>query len=148
MEIIERKPDVKSQSDFSEWYDEFLTPEDETNVELSGKLVIMLEIIANAEVVGDKVLVFTQSLASLDLIEAALGGGSVDGNQLNWCHGIDYFRMDGSTPVAKRKRWSDIFNDPDNERYYFILADQVRITKKVCKNDFFVMLLNCYFFKR
>lgn len=99
-----------------EWYDEFLTEEDEHNVELSGKLVLMLEIIANAEVVGDKVLVFTQSLASLDLIESALGGGKIGGNQLNWCHGIDYFRMDGSTPVKRRKLWSDIFNDPDNDR--------------------------------
>ena len=116
-DVVEEKVDPKCQSGFSEWYDEFLTPEDETNVELSGKLVIMLEIIANAEVVGDKVLVFTQSLASLDLIESALGGGSVNGNQLNWCHGIDYFRMDGSTPVARRKRWSDIFNDPDNDRF-------------------------------
>ena len=115
--VEEKKVDPKCQSGFSEWYDEFLTPEDETNVELSGKLVIMLEIIANAEVVGDKVLVFTQSLASLDLIESALGGGSVNGNQLNWCHGIVYFRMDGSTPVARRKRWSDIFNDPDNDRF-------------------------------
>lgn len=99
-----------------EWYDEFLKEEDEHNVELSGKLVLMLDIIANAEVVKDKVLVFTQSLASLDLIEAALGGGTINGNQINWCHGIDYFRMDGSTPVNRRKRWSDIFNDPDNDR--------------------------------
>lgn len=99
-----------------EWYDEFLKEEDEHNVEHSGKLVLMLDIIANAEVVKDKVLVFTQSLASLDLIESALGGGEINGNQINWCHGIDYFRMDGSTSINKRKRWSDIFNDPDNER--------------------------------
>ena len=113
----EREVEEKPEPEFNDWYDEFLKPEDETNVELSGKLVIMLEIIANAEVVGDKVLVFTQSLASLDLIESALGGGTIGGNQLNWCHGIDYFRMDGSTPVQRRKRWSDTFNDPDNDRY-------------------------------
>lgn len=104
------------EAEFDDWYDQFLKPEDENDVELSGKLVVMLEIIANAEVIGDKVLVFTQSLASLDLIESALGGGTIGGNQLNWCHGIDYYRMDGSTPVQKRKRWSDHFNDPDNDK--------------------------------
>ena len=102
----EREEAAEEEPEFNDWYDEFLTPEDENNVELSGKLVIMLEIIANAEVVGDKVLVFTQSLASLDLIESALGGGTIGGNQLNWCHGIDYYRMDGSTSVQKRKRWN------------------------------------------
>ena len=100
-----------------EWYDEFIQEDDEHDVGLSGKLVLMLEILANAEVVGDKVLVFSQSLTSLDLIESTLGGGRIDGNELNWCHGVDYFRMDGSTPIHKRKRWTEIFNDPENERY-------------------------------
>ena len=97
-----------------EWYDKFLTEEDEENIELSGKLVLLLEILANAEVVGDKVLVFSQSLTSLDIIERALGGGTIGGNTLNWCHGVDYFRMDGSTAVQKRQRWAEIFNDPEN----------------------------------
>ena len=97
-----------------EWYDKFLTEEDEENIELSGKLVLLLEILANAEVVGDKVLVFSQSLTSLDIIERALGGGATGGNTLNWCHGVDYFRMDGSTAVQKRQRWAEIFNDPEN----------------------------------
>jgi len=77
-------------------------------------MVLLLEILANAEVVGDKVLVFSQSLVSLDMIESSLGGGKVGGNQLNWCHGVDYFRMDGSTPIQKRQRWAEIFNDSEN----------------------------------
>lgn len=99
-----------------EWYDEFLTEEDESNIELSGKLVLLLEILADAEAVGEKVLVFSQSLVSLDLIEKALGGGKVNGDRENWCRGCDYFRMDGSTSAHLRQRWADIFNDPDNTR--------------------------------
>ena len=110
-------PSDKLEGYESEWYDKFLTQEDQDDIELSGKLVLLLEVLANAEVVGDKVLVFSQSLCSLDIIEAALGGGNIDGNEMDWCHGVDYFRMDGSTPVHRRKRWSDIFNDPENERY-------------------------------
>ncbi|EDO44496.1 predicted protein [Nematostella vectensis] len=89
--------------------------EAEYNVELSGKLVLLLEILADAEAVEEKVLVFSQSLVSLDLIERALGGGEVGGDRENWCKGCDYFRMDGSTSVQLRQRWADIFNDPDNK---------------------------------
>lgn len=96
-------------------YDEFLTPEDEDNVELSGKMALLLEILADAEAVEEKVLVFSQSLVTLDLIERAIGGGEVGGDRENWCRGCDYFRMDGSTNVQYRQRWADIFNDPDNK---------------------------------
>ena len=99
-----------------EWYDEFLTEEDEFNVQLSGKLVLLMEILADAEAVGDKVLVFSQSLVTLDLIEKVLGGGDIGGDRENWCLGCDYFRMDGSTSVARRQRWTDIFNDEDNRK--------------------------------
>jgi len=98
-----------------EWYDEFVTDADEFNVELSGKLVLLMEILADAEAVQDKVLVFSQSLVTLDLIEKMLGGGEIGGDRENWCRGCDYFRMDGSTSAAMRQRWADIFNDEDNK---------------------------------
>lgn len=99
-----------------EWYDEFLTDADESNVQLSGKLVLLMEILADAEAVGDKVLVFSQSLVTLDLIEKVLlGGGAIGGDRENWCRGCDYFRMDGSTSATMRQRWADIFNDDDNK---------------------------------
>lgn len=99
-----------------EWYDEFVTEADEFNVELSGKLVLLMEILADAEAVQDKVLVFSQSLVTLDLIEKMLGGGEIGGDRENWCRGCDYFRMDGSTSAAMRQRWADIFNDEDNKK--------------------------------
>ena len=98
-----------------EWYDEFLQEDDEYNVELSGKLVLLMEILADAEAVHDKVLVFSQSLVTLDLIEKMLGGGEIGGDRENWCRGCDYFRMDGSTSAAMRQRWADTFNDEDNK---------------------------------
>lgn len=106
------KEDVEPEK---EWYDEFLTEADEFNVQLSGKLFLLMEILADAEAVGDKVLVFSQSLVTLDLIEKVLGGGDIGGDRENWCRGCDYFRMDGSTSAAMRQRWADIFNDEDNK---------------------------------
>lgn len=98
-----------------EWYDQFLTEEDENNVELGTKIVLLLEILADAAALEEKVLVFSHSLISLDVIEMALGGGKVGGNSEDWCRGCDYFRMDGSTSPQMRKRWSDIFNDEENK---------------------------------
>ena len=98
-----------------EWYDEFMQEDDEYNVELSGKLVLLMEVLADAEAVHDKVLVFSQSLVTLDLIEKMLGGGEIGGDRENWCRGCDYFRMDGSTSVNMRQRWADIFNDEHNK---------------------------------
>ena len=100
-----------------EWYDEFMQEDDEYNVELSGKLVLLMEVLADAEAVHDKVLVFSQSLVTLDLIEKMLGGGEIGGDRENWCRGCDYFRMDGSTSVHMRQRWADIFNDEDNKTW-------------------------------
>jgi transcriptional regulator ATRX len=63
-----------------------------------------------------KVLVFSQSLLSLDLIEAFLklendtrksGKPEFFGT---WVNGQDYFRMDGSTPPDVRKKWCSFFN--------------------------------------
>ena len=109
-EFEEPLEDIKEK----EWYDEFIQDGDDTNVELSGKLVLLLEILANAEIVGDKILVFSQSLSSLDLIERTLGGGRIGGNELSWCKGVDYFRIDGSTAARSRQRFAEIFNDISN----------------------------------
>ena len=124
----------------TEWYDKFLIQEDENNIDLSGKLVLLLEILANADVVGDKVLVFSQSLISLDVIESALGGGNIDGNEIDWCHGVDYFRMDGSTPVHRRKRWADIFNDPENDKYLFINVKNIILLIRVSAISVFCLI--------
>ena len=111
---FKEKPQAEVVEDEKEWYDEFIENGDDANVELSGKLVLLLEILANAEIVGDKVLVFSQSLSSLDLIERALGGGRIGGNEMSWCKGVDYFRIDGSTAAKTRQRYAEIFNDISN----------------------------------
>merc|ERR1719259_1436938 len=84
---------------------------------------------------GDKVLVFSQSLLSLDLIETFLQrvgglnakGGTGASGELErsflgtWIHGKEYYRMDGSTSADTRKKWCNYFNKPANTRMRLFL---------------------------
>lgn len=54
------------------WWSQFVTDEDFIKVEHSGKLVLLMDILRQCELIGDKVLVFSQSLVSLSLIEEFL----------------------------------------------------------------------------
>ncbi len=55
-----------------EWFSEILEEEDQFNICLSGKLVLLCEILKRSELFGDKVLLFSQSLMTLTLIEDTL----------------------------------------------------------------------------
>jgi transcriptional regulator ATRX len=67
-----------------------------------------------------QVLVFSQSLLSLDLIETFLklendrqlknADNLEPGRYGTWLNGQDYYRMDGSTAPEIRKKWCNYFN--------------------------------------
>lgn len=76
---------------------------------------------------GDKVLVFSQSLFSLNLIEYFLArideatqnsekSELLGGYQSSWSLGLDYFRLDGSTSCDRRAAWCKSFNNETNTR--------------------------------
>lgn len=109
-----------------EWWSNYIKEEDGTKIDLSGKMVLFFDLLKECELIGDKVLLFSQNLLTLDLIEDLLA--SITQNTMenpnvivedvsgSWIHGIDYFRMDGSTNADLRKRWIEIFNDEENTR--------------------------------
>ena len=73
------------------WWAQFMTdPEDDKellNVELGNKMVLLMEILRESYLIGDKVLVFSQSLLSLDLIEKFLSVAAYDDTYGTWNHG-------------------------------------------------------------
>lgn len=108
-----------------DWYKEFVTEPDSEVLEHSGKMVLLFEILRMAEDVEDKVLVFSQSLISLDLIEdfLELAGRAKEEGKVSpykgegkWFRNIDYYRLDGSTNALTRKKWAEEFNDTSNVR--------------------------------
>ena len=77
-------------------------------------MVLLMDILKECYLIGDKVLVFSQSLLSLDLIETFLQHANTDLTFGSWLHGKDYYRMDGSTAPDVRKRWCSYFNNKKN----------------------------------
>jgi RAD54-like protein 2 len=81
----------------------------------SYKLLAALLIMQKALERGDRVLVFSQSLGTLDTLERVLGGVLVPGTDppRAWVRDRDYFRIDGSTTASDRERRITSFNDAE-----------------------------------
>ncbi|XP_076024816.1 ATRX chromatin remodeler, like [Genypterus blacodes] len=118
-------PTVSSQPDGTDegWYKNILCERDAKIMEHSGKMVLLFEILRMAEELGDKVLVFSQSLISLDLIEDFLAATHRDRMSRqtsegagSWIRNRDYYRLDGSINATSRKKWEEQFNDDANVR--------------------------------
>lgn len=113
----------------TEWWMSMCPEEELNNLEHSGKLQVLFEILKECEAIGDKLLVFSQSLYSLDVIEHFLAlidentqrdddekDSGLDQYQGSWSLGLDYFRLDGSTTIENRNSSCKVFNDAKNPR--------------------------------
>lgn len=96
-----------------QWYGNIFTDDMETKLELSGKLVFLFDLLEETRQLDEKVLVFSQSLLTLDLIESFLQLPELG----EWCRGLDYLRIDGSTSAGCRSYCVDTFNSIDNPKY-------------------------------
>ena len=105
------------------WFRQYLGEESKL-MDHSGKFLLLWEFLRKCELIGDKLVVFSQSLDTLDLIEDYLAEineeNSIrpmkDGVRNTWIDGQDYLRIDGASSVDKRKKMIDKFNDPENLR--------------------------------
>jgi len=116
------------------WWNQFLGDEQNLDdITFGSKMVLLMDILKESAMIGDKVLVFSQSILSLDLIEdflgkvnqaheSAKGKDSALASYLDtWIPGKDYYRMDGSTPADTRKIWCKFFNRATSHRMRLFL---------------------------
>lgn len=72
-----------------------------------------MELLKEADIRKEKVIVFSQSLLTLNLIEDFLNRPEYG----EWTPGLDYYRLDGSTKADIRQSHMTEFNDRSNDRF-------------------------------
>ncbi|XP_078048145.1 uncharacterized protein LOC144475771 [Augochlora pura] len=103
-----------------EWWTQFIESDHLEDITISSKLVLLFGILKESERIGDKLLVFSQFLDSLTVIEKFLK--KIDNNTLtwgdrsSWSLDLDYFRLDGNTCPKTRIKMCKMFNNPTNTR--------------------------------
>ncbi|XP_077517746.1 uncharacterized protein LOC144128303 isoform X2 [Amblyomma americanum] len=130
----EQPPTPPPKPQKREWWDQYVSEEDMEKLQISGKMTLLYNILQECDAIGDKVILFSQSLLTLNMVEKLLEqcderAALVDPETAlvdpkdpwrdchnTWVAGIDYFRMDGSTSVDLRARWIEMFNDEENPR--------------------------------
>ncbi|NWY21030.1 ARIP4 Helicase, partial [Aphelocoma coerulescens] len=110
-----------------EWAKDILCDYQTGVLENSPKMVLLFHLIEESVKLGDKILVFSQSLSTLSVIEEFLAKRpmpsppSSDGGVHNWVRNINYYRLDGSTSASERERLINQFNDPSNTSVWLFL---------------------------
>jgi SNF2 family DNA or RNA helicase len=100
-------------------------------VEQGKKIVFLLHILAYSQDIGDKVVIFSQSLPTLDFLENILSRDwSVyvnEGNKLSpsiklggWKKQLDYYRIDGGTSASDRGSFITSFNNGSESKAFLI----------------------------
>uniref|UniRef100_A0A915PBJ3 Uncharacterized protein n=1 Tax=Setaria digitata TaxID=48799 RepID=A0A915PBJ3_9BILA len=87
------------------------------------KMVVSLTIIEQAVMSGEKVLLFSQSLLTLNQIERFLETSScvtIGNEKLRWKRNTNYYRFDGSTTATERERLITRFNQDPNVLLFLI----------------------------
>ncbi|KAM7095311.1 LOW QUALITY PROTEIN: helicase ARIP4 [Ciconia maguari] len=110
-----------------EWAKDILCDYQTGVLENSPKMVLLFHLIEESVKLGDKILVFSQSLSTLSVIEEFLAKRPMpnppgsDGGVHNWVRNINYYRLDGSTSASERERLINQFNDPSNTCVWLFL---------------------------
>ncbi|CAJ0604005.1 unnamed protein product [Cylicocyclus nassatus] len=92
------------------------------NIEHGYKMVLAMELLDATTRRGEKMLIFSQNLTALDLIEDYLSRRKLQTRTETtaWMKSINYFRLDGSTPGIERERLINRFNSDPTVHLFLI----------------------------
>ncbi|XP_032590333.1 helicase ARIP4 [Drosophila grimshawi] len=89
-------------------------------ISTSPKMEIFFCIMKESIFMGDRILLFSQSLLTLNLIEGFLKSSFVPCTTNFWMRNVSYFRLDGSTSSQERERLVNEFNANRNIKLFLI----------------------------
>ncbi|KAJ8259922.1 hypothetical protein GJAV_G00175010 [Gymnothorax javanicus] len=109
-----------------EWAKDIMANYQTGVLENSAKMVLLFHLIEESVTRGDKILVFSQSLSTLTVIEEFLAKRPIPpckaaSESNTWIRNINYYRLDGSTSSAERERLINQFNSPENHTTWLFL---------------------------
>ncbi|XP_040214684.1 helicase ARIP4 isoform X2 [Rana temporaria] len=111
-----------------EWAKEIMFDYLPGQLQNSPKMVLLFHLIEESMKLGDKILVFSQSLSTLSIMEEFLVNrpmparpGTEGQESQTWVRNLNYYRLDGSTSASERERLINQFNDPSNENVWLFL---------------------------
>jgi hypothetical protein len=122
----DQAPDEDTDSG-EKWYKSFVDRAEKSEMDIKaiengGKIIVLLQIIAHCDSIGDKVVVFSQCLKTLSYVEEILQSPNWGGFQPflpdyngkqrlgGWEKGKEYLRIDGSVDARERGDLVDTFN--------------------------------------
>ncbi|XP_055528541.1 uncharacterized protein LOC129720807 [Wyeomyia smithii] len=89
-------------------------------MESSPKMEIFFHILVESIKLGDRMLVFSQSLLTLNLIERFLQKHKIPGTENHWAKNSSYYRLDGSTAAQEREKLINEFNSNPNIHLFLV----------------------------
>ncbi|XP_059486869.1 transcriptional regulator ATRX homolog isoform X2 [Neocloeon triangulifer] len=114
------------------WWRGLITENELEMLSSGSKMVLLFSILKECQEIGDKLLVFSQSLYALELIEFFLKklSNATDeereeyfcGLTGRWNSGLDYFRIDGKTSIDNRGIMIKRFNNPKSRAKLFLVS--------------------------
>lgn len=146
----ERDKSEEKGKEEREWWQSVVGPDYvENNVNNSSKMLVLMEIIKQAVNLGEKILVFTFSLCTLDSIERLLNsiifiifiitfifyllllkGELYPGSNKNWKINKHYLRIDGESGTSERHQQIRAFNNPSSSATVFLISTKVKKLQK------------------
>uniref|UniRef100_A0A665TIP7 RAD54 like 2 n=1 Tax=Echeneis naucrates TaxID=173247 RepID=A0A665TIP7_ECHNA len=111
-----------------EWAKDIMSNYQTGVLQNSAKMVLLFHLIDESVRRRDKILVFSQSLSTLSVIEDFLSKRPMpidvtasDTPNQNWVRNLNYYRLDGSTSASERERLINQFNDAENNAAWVFL---------------------------
>lgn len=103
-----------------DWAMELMKDYQPNLIENSPKVGIFLCILEESVRINDRILLFSQSLLTLNLLEKFLMRIKVPYTDDYWAKNQNYFRLDGSTPALEREKLINEFNANENIKLFLV----------------------------
>ncbi|CAH1279860.1 unnamed protein product [Diabrotica balteata] len=110
--------------DMGNWWKDKMPADAPEKLEYGHKMLVLMTILEECEEVGDKLLVFSQKIIEMDLIEHFLTKIGTK-KCSSWRKKVDYFRMDGTVKPEERSFICDKFNDKNSKVKLLLMSVKV-----------------------